>query len=165
MIVGVLSDTHLESPDSRLESLLAGVLGPAEVLLHAGDYVSESLLDHLEHVDRRPFYGVSGNMDPGAVTTRVPRKRVVSLEGRRIGLVHGWGAPDGLEDRVLSAFDEPLDVLVFGHSHRAAREERQGTVLLNPGSAFDRRFAPCCSVALIEISAGDVRVKIEELAP
>jgi putative phosphoesterase len=163
MILGVLSDTHLRRPDERLDCLLADVLGPAEVLLHAGDYVGDAVLDHLEFVDQRPFYGVSGNMDPQALTQRLPEKRVVELGGYRIGLVHGWGAPGGLEDRVLGAFGEPIDVLVFGHSHRATRVERAGMLLVNPGSAFDRRFAPRCTVALIELGGGGARVRIEEV--
>jgi putative phosphoesterase len=161
MILGVLSDTHISSPDRRFESLLSGVLGPAEILLHVGDYVGEAVVDHLEFADSRPFYGVAGNMDAGGITRRLATKRVLELGGCRIGLVHGWGGPRGLEDRVLATFEETLDVLVFGHSHQATRTRQKGTLLVNPGSAFDRRFAPRCTVALIEISSGDIRVRIE----
>jgi len=163
MILGVLSDTHLMGADDRLTALLEGPLGPAEVLLHAGDFTGEGVLDHLEFVDGRPFFGVAGNMDPGPVARRLPGARVLELGGRRVGLIHGWGAPGGLEDRVLGAFAEPLDLLVFGHSHRATRVERGRAVLLNPGSAFDRRWAPRCTVALVELGPSGVDVRFEEV--
>ncbi len=163
MILGLLSDTHLAGAGDQVAALLDGPLRPAEVLLHAGDFTGEAVLDHLEFQDSRPFYGVAGNMDPGPVARRLPGARLLDLGGLRVGLIHGWGAPNGLEDRVLRAFPEPLDLLVFGHSHRATRLERGGTVLINPGSAFDRRGAPRCTVALVEIGADKLDVRFEEV--
>lgn len=165
MLLGLLSDTHLLAPDARFRELLSGVLGGAEVLLHAGDYAAESVVDYLEFADSRPFYGVAGNVDPVSVARRLPSSRLLELGGRRVGLVHGWGPPEGLEDRVLSAFREPPDLLVYGHSHRPARTERGKTVLVNPGSAFERRHAPRCSVALVELSPGGVAVRFGEVGP
>lgn len=164
MLLGVLSDTHLAAPDGRLEALLSGPLGEAELLLHAGDYTGEAMVDHLEFADPRPFYGVSGNMDPPSVARRLPRTRLLDLGGRRVGVVHGWGAPAGIEERVLAAFPRPPDLVVFGHTHRAARVEREGAVLVNPGSAFDRRSAPRCTVALVDLGPGGIRVRFEEVA-
>ncbi len=156
MVLGILSDTHLQEADERLERLLQGALGPAEVLLHAGDHTGPGVVDHLEFVDPRPYYGVAGNMDSMAVRQRLPVKRVLELGGCRIGLIHGWGAPMGLARRVYEAFAEPVDLLVFGHSHRTADLLWKGTRLVNPGSAFDRRWASRCTVALVEIAGGKV---------
>jgi len=156
LILGLLSDTHLSGPDEGLETLLAGPLGPAEVLLHAGDHTGEAVVDHLEFVDPRPYWGVAGNMDGPAVRRRLPRVRTLDLEGCRIGLVHGWGSPHGLEARVLDAFPEAPDLLVFGHSHRPTDLRRGSTRLVNPGSAFDRRWAPRRTVALVELRRGRV---------
>lgn len=163
MILGLLSDTHLRSADDRLKRLLAGPLSPADALLHAGDYTGEEVLDYLESVDPRPFYGVAGNIDGDAITRRLPSQRVVELEGRRIGLVHGWGAPAGIEDRVLQAFSKPIDVVVYGHTHEASRSRRGETLLVNPGSAFDRRFAPQCTVAFLSLSPAGVAFRVEEV--
>jgi putative phosphoesterase len=163
MLLGLLSDTHLAGPDDRLTALLAGRLGPAEVLLHAGDFTGEGVLDQLEFADPRPFHGVAGNMDLGPVARRLPGARVLELGGIRVGLIHGWGAPDGLEDRVLRVVSEPVDLLIFGHSHRATRVERGRTLLVNPGSAFDRRGAARCTVALVEIGRSGVDVRFEEV--
>jgi putative phosphoesterase len=162
MLLGLLSDTHLAGADGRLEALLAGPLGPAEVLLHAGDYTGEGVLDHLEFADARPFYGVAGNMDLGPVARRLPGARMIDLGGLRVGLIHGWGPPLGLEERVLAAFPESPDLLVFGHSHQAYQGRRGRSLLINPGSAFDRRRAPRCTVALVEVGPAGVDVRFEE---
>ncbi len=162
MILGVLSDTHLRTPGGRLEALLAGPLAEAEVLLHAGDYTGDEVLEHLELVDPRPFFGVAGNMDAGGAAGRLPWKRLLQFAGVRVGLVHGWGAPAGLEERVLGSFPEAPDLIVFGHSHRATQKRAGDALLVNPGSAFERRGAPQCTVALVEVGAGPIRVRFRE---
>jgi putative phosphoesterase len=43
-------------------------------------------------------------------------------------------------------------VVVFGHSHIPLVEETEGLLLLNPGSATDRRQQPTCTVAILTIS-------------
>ncbi|MHB8765878.1 MAG: metallophosphoesterase family protein [Deferrisomatales bacterium] len=165
MVLGLLSDTHLRGADGRLRALLAGPLGGAQVLLHAGDYTSEAVVEQLELGDPRPFYGVAGNADPPAVAGRLPACRVVELAGRRVGLVHGWGSPDGLADRVLEGFADPPELVVFGHSHRPERLRRGPTLLVNPGSAFERRWAPRCTVALVELAPAGVEVRFVEVEP
>ncbi len=156
MVLGILSDTHLREADERLERLLQGPLAPAEVLVHAGDHTGPAVVDHLEFVDPRPYYGVAGNMDGPEVRARLPQHRVFELAGCRIGLVHGWGAPFGLSRRVLQVFPDRPDLVVFGHSHQPTELEYQGVRLVNPGSACDRRWSSRCTVALVELRAGRV---------
>ncbi len=163
MLLGLLSDTHLPGRDRRLEALLSGPLGDAELLLHAGDYTGETVVDHLEHGDPRPFYGVAGNADPLSVARRLPSARLLDLGGFRVALIHGWGSVAGLEDRVLAAFPQAVDLLVYGHSHEGRSSHRGGTVLVNPGSAFERRWAPRCTVAMVELGSGGISVRFEEV--
>lgn len=148
--IGVLSDTHFSSPQDGME-LLERLQGrefrEVDLILHAGDVVHpESLIAF----DGIPLYLVRGNMDPPQVG--VPIKRIVAAGGFRIGLIHGWGAPDGLEERVMAEFaGEALDCLVYGHSHHWANHRRDGLLLFNPGSPTDRRGAPFHSVGILEL--------------
>ncbi len=151
MVLGLLSDTHLAAADDRLDCLLSGPLGPADMLLHAGDHTAEAVVDHLEFAEPRPYHGVAGNTDAAAVARRLPGRRVLALGGCRVGLVHGWGAPGGIEGRVLAAFDEPVDLVVFGHSHVATHVVRDGVVLVNPGSPFGPRGGRRGTVALVTL--------------
>ncbi|NIY15820.1 MAG: hypothetical protein GWM98_13445, partial [Nitrospinaceae bacterium] len=90
---------------------------------------------------------VRGNMDP--FVQGVPVKRVIEFAGHRIGLIHGWGPPEGLENRLLKEFcGENLDALVYGHSHYPANHECNGMLFFNPGSVTDKRRADHCSVGV-----------------
>jgi len=42
-------------------------------------------------------------------------------------------------------------VIVFGHSHVPLIEESEGLLLLNLGSATDRRGQPACTAAILTI--------------
>ena len=163
MLLGVMSDTHLSRADGRLEALLRGPLGRAEVLVHAGDYASADVVDHLEYVDERPFYGVAGNIDPASVAHRLPAQRTFELAGVRVGLTHGFGAPHAVADRVVERFDPLPRLLVFGHSHQPLLQWRGATLLVNPGSAFDRRSAPACTVALVRLEKETLDAEIVEV--
>lgn len=148
--IGVLSDTHL--PDSAeafefLEAVIEDVLAPVDMILHAGDLVSPELLDAFSAY---PFHAVRGNMDPPS--PGVPIKKVINVAGFTIGLIHGWGHPDGIEERIEEEFSSvPLDCLVYGHSHEPACHWRDGVLYFNPGSATDKRNMPFHSVGILEI--------------
>jgi putative phosphoesterase len=150
--IGVLSDTHLRSSaGSRrwLLELVETVLAPVDMILHAGDLVDPDLLDLLSDYE---VHVVRGNMDPAV--RGVPVKELISVDGFTIGLIHGWGAPGGLEERALSEFDgTDVDCLVYGHSHRPVCHRRGDVLLFNPGSATDRRGMPYHSVGLLELTA------------
>jgi len=45
MKIGVLSDTHIRSPNPVLEYILEELLADAEMVLHAGDIVGRNVLD------------------------------------------------------------------------------------------------------------------------
>jgi putative phosphoesterase len=157
--IGVIADTHLsDRPEDRrfLAGLAARHFHDAALILHAGDIVVPELLTAFLPT---PVYAVRGNMDPATGDT--PPKRVVTVGGLRIGLIHGWGAPAGIVERILPEFSgTPLDCLVFGHTHTPCLERRGGLLLFNPGSATDRRGQPHCSIGLLEVEDGAVRGRI-----
>jgi hypothetical protein len=66
--------------------------------------------------------------------------------------MHGWGSPAGLENRILALFKEDrIDVLVYGHSHRAKNEHKDGILICNPGSPTDSRFAQFQSMGVLTV--------------
>ncbi|MBI4733967.1 MAG: metallophosphoesterase family protein, partial [Rubrobacteridae bacterium] len=46
-----------------------------------------------------------------------------------------------------------VDAIVFGHSHQSFVGNKEGILLLNPGSPTDKRFAEYNTIAILE--AGD----------
>lgn len=147
MKIGVLSDTHLKARDEHLEMIVADHFHDAEIILHAGDIVDEAVLDVF---NGRNLIAVFGNMDSPSLQSRLPARRVIEIGGRRIGLIHGWGAPDGIKWRIREAF-EPVDCIVFGHTHRPEIDRQDGVLFFNPGSATDRRYAEKRTVGILTV--------------
>ncbi len=148
--IGVISDTHITDAwfdDSLLASVQQEYFQGVDLILHAGDMVDPQILNRF---DRCPVLAVCGNMDP--VDCGSPVRRVISIGPFRIGLIHGWGAPTGLEGRLLRQFAaENIDCLVYGHSHMPACRWQGEQLLFNPGSPTDCRNAPFHSVGLLEV--------------
>lgn len=131
MRVAVLSDTHLSGIDQLPPKLLDG-LGAVDLIVHLGDYTGEGLLEGLRSLGE--FRGVRGNMDPPLLRGMMPETEVLEIGGKRLGLIHGWGAPWGLQKRVRGRF-KGVDAILYGHTHLAASDIVEGTMFLNPGSA------------------------------
>jgi predicted phosphodiesterase len=54
-------------------------------------------------------------------------------------------------------------MVVYGHSHQASVEERDGVLYLNPGSAGPRRFSLPVTVALVRVVEGRPSAEIVKL--
>jgi predicted phosphodiesterase len=56
-----------------------------------------------------------------------------------------------------------IDVVVSGHSHRAATDTVDGVLYLNPGSAGPRRFSLPITLATLEVGPDGMRAVIHDL--
>ncbi len=137
----------------------------ADVVVHAGDWVSVDLLDALEARARR-LVGVYGNNDGPPLRARLPEVARVELGGVRFAVVHETGAAAGRERRCAAAYPD-ADVLVFGHSHIPWDTVAPGGLrLLNPGSPTDRRRQPTFTWLTAEAADGRLTaVNRHHLAP
>lgn len=149
----LISDTHLPHRGTDLPAPVWDAVDAADVVIHAGDWVSVDLLDRLDERATR-LVGCWGNNDGSKLRARLPERADVTLAGVRFTVVHETGAATGREARMASRYPE-TDVLVFGHSHipwdaRAAT----GLRLLNPGSPTDRRRQPHCTYMTAAVDGG-----------
>ena len=146
--IGVVADTHCPEFLDQLPARLFKVLSEVTLILHAGDVDGSSTLDALSRI--APVQAVRGDHDRALAS--LPISREVSVEGRRIVVVHGhrsrwleepqtllWtlslgyfhphaGLPRALRRRFPSA-----DVIVYGHTHRADVQKIDGALVFNPG--------------------------------
>jgi putative phosphoesterase len=137
----MLADTHVPKRARDLPDVVWQAVDEADLVLHAGDWVDEALLDALEDRAAR-LVAVHGNNDHGRLRERLAETARVEVEGLRIGVVHETGQAKGREERCAARFGD-LDVLVFGHSHIPwDTVAPTGLRLLNPGSPTDRRRQP-----------------------
>jgi len=131
--LGIISDTHARSLDgipAATREALAGV----DLIVHAGDFTSKAVLDGLWTIGQ--VRAVSGNMDPLDLRAALPERDVFEAGGKKIGLVHGWGAPWGIAERVRKQF-AGVDIVIFGHSHLRCNRLVEGVLLVNPGPGSD----------------------------
>jgi putative phosphoesterase len=147
MKIGVLSDTHLSEPNVEFKKMIAFHFRDVEKIFHVGDFIEWSVAEYLSEV--RELIAVCGNMDPFKIRTAFPQKQVVELGGFRIGLIHGGGAPFGIESRIRDEFDE-VDAIVYGHTHTPANHQVKEVFFFNPGSPT-RSFWHGATIGILHI--------------
>lgn len=138
--IGVLSDTHTDELSETFRRTLTQRFVGCSAIIHAGDVTRMAVLDALEALGFA-VWGVRGNMDGHPEMRSLPAKRTMTLGTVRVGVCHGWGAPDGIRRRILESFrPDPPSVIIYGHTHEAADVTECGVRFLNPGSATRPRF-------------------------
>lgn len=156
--IGVISDTHLGGADARLDTIVARYFAGVDLVVHAGDIVSLQVLDCL-YAAGKEVIAVSGNMDQREVDYAFPAKRILAIESVRIGIVHGWGSPHGIRQRIRDSFEQ-VDAIIYGHTHQAFCGVEEGILYFNPGSPLDSRFTSVHSIGIMHIDATNIRGEI-----
>ena len=157
----LMSDTHVPTRARDLPAQLWDEVDLADVVMHAGDWMTLSLFEALE---ARSAHLVAcwGNNDGDELRARMPEVANATIEGVRFSVVHETGPAQG-RDRRMTAAHPDTDVLVFGHSHIPwDTVTESGLRLLNPGSPTDRRRQPFCTYMTADVTGGvlaDVELK------
>ncbi|MFC2005977.1 metallophosphoesterase family protein [Chloroflexota bacterium] len=133
MIIGVISDTHVTTIDD-IPAITLKVLAEADLIVHAGDFTERAVLDGLKSIGE--IKAVSGNMDSVEIKRMLPKKESFVINGKNISLIHGWGGPSGIADRIRDMFTD-ADIIIYGHSHEPWNQFIRGSLLFNPGRARD----------------------------
>jgi putative phosphoesterase len=148
--IGVISDTH-----GLLRPEAIAALAGSDMILHAGDICDSEILTSLERI--APLHAVRGNNDIGAWARHIKVQIELDVDGCHIVMLHDvaqW--KKGRRDAA---------VVITGHSHRPLIEQRNDTLMLNPGSAGPRRFSLPVSLALLVIENGHASARIIDLVP
>lgn len=160
MTIGVLSDTHsLIIPSSLIERFKW-----VDLIIHAGDLCDIPTLKLLKKI--APFKAVQGNMDESAVKKILPLKEIIVGDTFKIGVVHGHIGVDPREafkNAITSFKDDKMDVVIFGHSHQALKEQVGKTLYFNPGSPNDVIKAKFFSYGLITVETGKIKAEIVKI--
>ncbi|WP_127125364.1 metallophosphoesterase [Georgenia sp. SYP-B2076] len=155
----LVSDTHVPKRAKALPAALWPQVEGADVVVHAGDWIDEGVLDDLEARSRR-LVACWGNNDGPGLRRRLPEVARTTLDGVRLAVVHETGPAQGRERRMDHRFPD-VDVLVFGHSHIPwDTTTPAGMRLLNPGSPTDRRRQPFCTFMTATLEPGPRAVDV-----
>ena len=170
MRIGLVSDTHIPEAEKKLPAELIEALRGVELILHAGDIYTPSVLDELERI--APVLAARGDDDYVATLAdeRVKQKQVLKLGGQTLWLIHDrryyFMSPWWLGRISPGEQDEPdrPDIVVFGHEHRTVQEHVDGTLFVNPGSpTFLHYLRGLGTVAILDIDSGKPEVRILRL--
>jgi putative phosphoesterase len=152
MRVIVLSDTHAPRFWKSCPAAVASWLRQADLILHAGDVCTASVLDEL--AEYAPVRVVLGNNDAAEVADwGAPPRLDFTVEGLPVGMIHDSGSASGRLRRMRAAFPA-AELVVFGHSHIPLDDGDQHLRIFNPGSPTDKRRQPHRTLGVLEITDG-----------
>jgi len=179
MLIGLISDTHIATPEQKLPlTLIKTAFKGVDLILHAGDIWIPRVLDELETL--APVLAAQGDDDMEediGQDKRVLGKQVLTLDGLTVWVTHirpqyGNINPEHESPSYQTLFPRrghrkpfpPPDVVVFGHSHKVEMEDFKGTLLINPGSATMPHYLPKPgTVGLLHIADGKADAQIVQL--
>ena len=133
-----------------MRRIVAEHFSDVDMILHAGDLVD---LRVLEIFGGNEVKAVCGNMDNNSVKEKLPEHLLFEIKGFKIGLIHGWGSPGNIEERISAGFKD-VNCIVYGHTHKPANYKKGNVLFFNPGSAVDRYFASSRTIGILEIDKG-----------
>ena len=168
MRIAVVSDTHIGQRLSVFPRSFVERLDEFDGVIHCGDYTNMDALDFFRGL--KLFYGVHGNMDDTEVKQALPETLIIELEGVKIGVIHGWGPPFGLELKVLRKIsetypNEKLDIVLFGHTHTPLDQTIKGIRVINPGALSGNIFSKKGSWGILTIENGKIDWQLISINP
>lgn len=146
----------------RLPGACLERLREADLIVHAGDFVTAAVLAEIESIGP-PVAAVHGNLDDYTLRRDLPEERVLEVAGARVGLVHDAGPARGRLGRLRRRFPD-ADAAIFGHSHLPLHDREGGFQVFNPGSPTERRRAPHRSMGMATVDQGEIRFELVQLA-
>jgi uncharacterized protein len=151
--VGLISDTHGWLDPRAVAALQREE--PLAAIVHAGDIgANPHVLYELGAI--APVTAVLGNCDSRIPGFDLGGVACLTVAGTRIAVVHDFAE--------LGPIPDGVGVVVRGHSHTPSIQWHGRTLVVNPGSATQRRRQPSCTLAILDISEeGAVDARVVEL--
>ena len=154
MLLGLISDTH-----GLLRPEVAAHFSGVDLIVHAGDVGGAAIISGLSKI--APVLAVSGNVDDRH-DPALPRHRSIPVEGLLLHVSHGDELGTPRPDVLLARYD--ADIVVYGHTHRAAVLRAGARLAVNPGAAGPRRFNLRPSIARLSVNGQSADVELIELS-
>lgn len=128
MKILIVSDTH--GAHGNLDIAMEEE-APFDMLIHLGDVQDGQ--HYIEAVTDCPLHMVQGNNDffadlPSAKEIKIGRHRAFLTHG------HGYGVYMGEAALLREAKRRQADIAMYGHTHIPSIREKDGILILNPGS-------------------------------
>jgi uncharacterized protein len=135
---------------------VASWLRGADLILHAGDVCTATVLDELAQY--APVTAVVGNNDgPDVTAWGAAETASLAIDGLPVAMIHDSGPAAGRVARLRVRFPS-AGLVVFGHSHIPLDvTSGDGSLrIFNPGSPTDRRRQPHGTLGVLDVADGRV---------
>lgn len=154
--VVVVSDTH----DYNKYILKVGKLIEKEnpdIVIHLGDHYTDG--ENLEHILGKEIYKVPGNCD---YVPEAPNSLIVGAGDVSIYVCHGHmhDVKRGDSNLIRDAKENNCRIALYGHTHIAREDKKEGIKIFNPGSAALPRGGQKRSIGIIEIENKNIKTKL-----
>jgi len=147
--IGVISDTHIRKLKD-IPAKLLDTIKSFDLIVHLGDIVSMEFVEFLKSTNK--FTGIAGNHDPQSIKRILPKTDIIEVNGKRLGLLHGYWFPFFCDRRSIARFkDENVDAILYGHTHIIRNQVKDGILWFNPGSAQALFPAPWKTFGVLEV--------------
>jgi uncharacterized protein len=138
----------------RLPAHCVDLIGRAEAVVHAGDFIAVSALEELRALCP-VVHAVHGNVDEPALREALPERLEIEVGSRSVAVIHDAGPAKGRLARLRRRFPR-ADAVIFGHSHMPLHEKADGFQIFNPGSPTERRRALRPAMGLLAAERGEL---------
>lgn len=127
----------------------------ADAFLHCGDI-------ELAESEFPMYQTVTGNND---LFTNYPLEKVIEVGEHRIYMTHGHilNIRNRHDHLIKKAKEHGCDIACYGHSHISVIEEKDGVLIINPGSVWRSRDGKGPSYAILNISETGMVAQIKFL--
>jgi len=146
--IGVISDTH-----GLLRPEAIKALHGSDLILHAGDIGDPAIIKKLEEIS--PVMAVRGNVDTTPSLYKFPFDQTIIIDNFLIYIIHNIG------DLNFKPEDKGINIVVYGHSHKASMDTKSNVIYFNPGSAGKKRFHFPLGTGEIKISKGMINARLK----
>jgi len=169
MLIGLISDTHIPVDAKELPGKVKQVFRDVDLILHAGDVYAPSVLDELSAI--APLLVARGDDDYHTVLLdkRMKKEHILTFEDVTIWLFHefrveSWQSYGQLNDITWDRTEKHPDVIVYGHTHKAALEYCGSVLTFTPGSAtFPNYVCEPGTVGLLKVKSGRAEAQLIQL--
>src|SRR5437763_9530466 len=110
MLLAIISDTHLPRGPRALPDACVQRLRHADLIIHAGDLSTLSVLDELRGYGE--VAAIHGNVDDAQVVAALPAELELEINGCRLAVIHDAGRRVGRVERMRRRFPD-ADAVIF----------------------------------------------------
>lgn len=159
MKILVVSDTH--GRDRELETVVERE-APFDKLIHCGDVEGREIF--IEALADCPCCIVAGNND---FFCDLPREQEITIGGKKALVTHGhyYGVSIDLSGIADEARSRGCEIAFFGHTHKPVVAQKNGVLVINPGSlAYPRQSGRKSSYVILNTDIqGNIDAQIKYL--